>query len=336
MTVQPRSHDEAARREFYSELERRAAALPGVESSAVSDTLPSYGPDQGTDLSIDGRGPAIDTGVFETSPAYFELFGIPTLAGRVFDERDREDRPRVVVLSESAAQRFFPGANPLGRRIDFPHVYGPLAEVIGVVGDVKYGPPEAKAGPVVYSSTLQNQIGSFLEVRTARDPQPLTPALRKLAHTLDPEARVYDVRTMDQLIGLATWRARLAAVLLGLMAALSLAIAAVGVYGVFSYAVAARSREIGVRIALGAGRERILGMVLREGAALSAAALAVGLPAAWVLTRTLSSQLYRVSPADPVIYVSVAALLLAVALAACYIPARRATRIDPMETLRSE
>jgi predicted permease len=336
ISVQRRSHELADHRAFYSELERRAAALPGVESAAVSDMLPSYGPDQGTDLRIDGRGVPVDTGVTNASPAYFGLFRIPTLAGRVFDARDSEDRPRVVVLSETAARRFFPDTNPVGRRIEYPHISGPLAEIIGVVGDVKYGAPEANPRPVVYSSTLQNQPPYFLEVRTVRDPQPLIPALRKLTHTLDPEARVYDVRTMDQLIGLATWRARLAAVLLGLMAALSLAIAAVGVYGVFSYAVAARSREIGVRIALGAGRERILGMVLREGAALSAAALALGLPAAWTLTRTLSSQLYRVSPADPVIYISVAALLLAVALAACYIPARRATRIDPMETLRSE
>jgi len=189
---------------------------------------------------------------------------------------------------------------------------------------------------VVYSSTLQSRPGNFLEVRAARDPRALLPALRGIAHALDPEVRVYDVRTMDQLIGLATWRARLAAVLLVSMAALSLTIAAVGIYGVFSYAVAARSREIGVRIALGAGRERILGMVLREGAALSAAALAVGVPAAWVLTRTLSSQLYRVSPGDPVVYLSVAGLLLAVALAACSVPALRATRIDPVETLRSE
>jgi predicted permease len=330
------SRDEAARREFYGELERRAAALPGVEAAAASDMLPSYGPDWGTGLRVDGRGPAIDTNDFEVSPAYFGLFRIPTLAGRVFDERDRLDGPRVVVLSESAARRFFPGENPLGRRIDYPRVNDALAEVVGVVGDVKYSPPEAKARPAVYSSTLQNQLGSFLEVRAARDPRPLVPALRRIAHALDPEVRVYDVRTVDQLIGLATWRARLAAVLLGLMAALSLAIAAVGVYGVFSYAVAARSREMGVRIALGAGRERILGMVLGEGATLSAAALAVGLPAAWLLMRTLSSQLYRVSPADPVIYISVAALLLAVALLACYIPARRATRIDPMQTLRSE
>jgi predicted permease len=339
MTVQPRSHDEAARRAFYGELERRAAALPGVESAAVSDMLPAYGPDQGTGLRVDGRGAAIDTGVLNASPAYFGLFHIPTLAGRVFDARDSEDGPPVVVLGESAARRFFPGANPLGRRIEYPsmnQLNPPLAEVIGVVGDVKYGPPEAKTRPVVYASTLQSRLGYFLEVRAAGDPRPLVPTLRKTAYTLDPEVRVYDVRTMDQLVGLATWRARLAAVLLGLMAALSLALAAVGIYGVFSYAVAARSREIGVRIALGAGRERILGMVLREGAALSAAAVAVGVPAAWMLTRTLSSQLYRVSPADPVTYISVAALLLAVALLACYLPARRATCVDPVEVLRHE
>jgi len=244
------------------------------------------------------------------------------------------------VMLAVAARRFFPGANPLGRRIDYPEMRrnptGALGEVIGVVADVRYGAPGAKTGPVVYASTLQTRPGAFLEVRAARDPRPLVPALRQIAHALDPEVRVYDVRTMDQLIALATWRARLAAVLLGLMAALSLAIAAVGVYGVFSYAVAARSREIGVRIALGAGRERILGMVLREGAVLSAAALAVGLPAAWMLTRTLSSQLYRVSPADPLVYLSVAAVLLGVAPLACYVPARRATRIDPMATLRSE
>ena len=330
------SRDEGARRAFYGELERRAAALPGVEAAAVSDMLPSYGPDWGTELRVDGRGPAIQAGVLETSPAYFKLFRVRTLAGRVYDERDGENSPSVVVLSESAARRFFGDANPLGRRIDTPHMNDTLAEVIGVVGDVKYGAPEAKAKPVAYSSTLQNQAGNFLEVRAARDPRALVPALRGIAHALDPEVRVYDVRTMDQLIGLATWRARLAAVLLGLMAALSLTIAAVGIYGVFSYALVARSREIGVRIALGAGRERILGMVMREGAGLAGAALAVGLPAAWTLTRTLSSQLYRVSPGDPVIYLSVAGLLLAVALAACYVPALRATRIDPVETLRSE
>jgi predicted permease len=341
LTVQqPGSRDQSARRAFCAELERRATSLPGVEAAAVSSMLPAFDTGQGADLRIDGQGAGIQTGVNLNSPAYFGLFRIPTIAGRVFDEGDREGSPLVVVLSESAARRFFPGANPLGRRIDYPEMRrnptGALGEVIGVVADVTYGAPGARTGPVVYASTLQDRQGWFLEVRAARDPRALVPALRGIAHTLDPEVRVYDVRTMDQLIGLATWRARLAAVLLGLMAALSLTIAAVGIYGVFSYAVVARSREIGVRIALGAGRERILGMVMREGAGLAGAALAVGLPAAWVLTRTLSSQLYRVSPGDPAIYASVAALLLAVALLACYIPARRATRIDPMATLRSE
>jgi len=302
--------------------------------------LPAFDTGQGTELRIDGQGAAIQAGVNWNSPAYFGLFRIPTLAGRVFDQRDSEDSPRVVVLSETAARRFFPGANPLGRRIDYPdmrrHPTGILGEVIGVVGDVTYGPPGTKTGPVVYSSTLQNRPGWFLEVRAARDPRALVPALRGMAHALNPESRVYDVRTMNQLIGLATWRERLAAVLLGAMAALSLILAGVGIYGVFSYAVAARAREIGVRIALGAGRERILGMVMREAARLSATALAVGLPAAWLLTRALSSQLYRVSPADPAIYASVAALLLAVALLACYLPARRATRIDPIDSLRCE
>jgi predicted permease len=274
--------------------------------------------------------------VLETSPAYFGLFRVPTLAGRVFTDADGEDRPRVVVLSESAARRFFPGEKAVGRRVEYPHAVQHLAEVIGVVGDVKYGPPEERARPVVYSSTLQNQPGSMLAVRAARDPRPLIPVLRKIARALDSEVRVYDVTTMGEIIAQATWRARLAAVLLGAMAALSLALAAVGVYGVFTYAVAARYRDFGVRLALGAGRSRILRMVLREGAVLSAVSLAAGLPFAFTLTRVLSGQLYRVSSADPLAYLSAIMLLVAVAMLACYLPARRATRIDPMEALRHE
>jgi len=336
MSVQPHTHDAAQRRAFYTEMERRAAALPGVQSASISDMLPAYGPDWGTELRIDGRGPAIETGVFEASPAYFRLFRIPTLAGRVFDARDSEAGPPVVVLSEAAARRFLPGENPLGRRIDYPHQNGVLAEIVGVVGDVKYGPPEAAQRAVVYSSALQNQVGPYLEVRAARDPRPLVPALRQIAHALNPDVRVYDVRTMSQIVGMTMWRARLASFLLASMAGLSLALAAVGIYGVFSYAVAARLREMGVRIALGAGRGDILGIVFREGAALAAAALAIGLPMAWLLARTLSTELYRISPADPAAFVSVGGLLLAVALAACMIPARRATRVDPVEVLRHE
>ncbi|MFB3776288.1 MAG: ADOP family duplicated permease [Bryobacteraceae bacterium] len=336
LNVQPRIRDLSARRVFYGELERRVGALPGVESAALSSVLPAFGPDEGTVLRIDGRGSPIETGVFQTSPTYFRLFQVPVLAGRVFTDADREDRPRVVVLSDSAARRFFPGENPVGRRIEYPHAIQNLAEVVGVVGDVKYGPPEERTRPVVYSSTLQNRPGSFLVVRAAHDPRPLIPALRQTVRALDREARVYDVRTIADIVAQATWRARLAAVLLGLMAALSLALAAVGVYGVFTYAVAARYRDFGVRLALGAGRSRILRMVLREGAVLSSVSLAVGLPFTFVLTRLLSSQLYRVSSADPLAYSSAIMLLVAVAMLACYLPARRATRIDPMEALRHE
>ncbi|MBZ5586255.1 MAG: ABC transporter permease [Acidobacteriia bacterium] len=336
LNVQPRARDAAARRAFYNELEHRAAALPGVEAAASSNMIPAYGPQQGTSLRVEGRNELIHTAVFQVSPAYFGLYRVPLRSGRVFQARDNATGPCVVVLSESAARRFFPGENPVGRRMDYPGSDRCQAEVLGVVGDVNYGPAEAPLECVVYSSTLQSQPGFFLAVRTTRAPLQFAPALRRIARDLDPEASVYDVRTVRQIVDAATWRDRLGAVLLGFMAALSLALAAVGIYGVFSYAVAARTRDIGVRVALGATRGDVLAMILREGAALAAAALAVGLPVAWTLTRSLSSQLYRVSPADPLVYASVAALLAAVALLACYLPARRATRIDPVEALRHE
>ena len=336
LNVQPRTRDRNARQAFLEELERRAAALPGVQAAAATNNIPGSGEDWGTTLHIEGRAEAVDTGEVEVSPSYFGLFRIPVIAGRVFNESDRAESPRVVVLSELAARRFLPGVNPLGRHMEFPQASQFQAEVVGVVGDVKYRSPEDKDRPVVYASNRQSPRGGYLAVRTAGDPRGLIPALRRTARALDPESRVDDVRTMEQIVNTATWRARLAAVLLGFMAAFSLALAAVGIYGVFSYAVAARTRDIGVRMAMGATRGNVLGMILREGAALAAVALVVGLPAAWTLTRALSSQLYRVSAADPGVYATVAALLVAVALLACYLPARRATRIDPMEALRHE
>jgi putative ABC transport system permease protein len=285
---------------------------------------------------VEGRAAAVDTGEVEVSPAYFQLFRIRLMDGRVFTENDRIGTPRVVVLSELAARRFFPGVNPLGRHVDFPQANQLQAEVIGVVGDVKYRSPEDADRPVVYASERQSLRGGSLAVRTARDPRGLIPELRRLIRGLDPEARVYDVQTMDEIIGAATWRARLAAGLLGFLAALALTLAAVGIYGVFSYSVAARTREIGVRMAMGATRASVLGMILRQGAALVAAALMLGIPVALLLARGLRSQLYRISPADSFAYISVAVLLVGVVLLACYIPARRATRIDPVEALRHD
>ncbi len=336
LRVQPSSRDRLANRAFYDELQRRAAALPGAEAAAMTNGIPAYGPDLGTTLRVEGKDAPMDTGVYHVSPSYFSLFRIPLVAGRFFDQRDREGSPIVVVVSESAARRFFPGENPIGRHIGYPSRSNLTAEIVGVVRDVKYSAPEDQNRPVTYCSNLQSGAGGFLAVRTAAHPVALVAALREQVRILDPEAPVYDVRTMEQQVAAATWRSRFSAVLLTLLAALALLLAALGIYGVFSYMVAARTHDIGVRMALGARRGAILAMVLREGALLCAVALSVGLPAAFALTRVLSSQLYRVKPADPLTFVTGAALLSVVALAACYFPARRATRIDPIRALRYE
>jgi predicted permease len=336
LSVQPSSADRVVRRAFFLELERRAAALPGVKAAAIANGLPAFGPDWGTELHVEGREDAVDTGDFRVSPGFFRLFRVPIVAGRAFDERDGPDSPRVVVISEAAARRFFPGQNPLGRHMEYPQMNDYQAEVVGVAGDVKFGPPRAKDRPVTYSSVLQSRIGGYLTVRAAGNPRALIGALHNLANRLDPEAPVYGIRTMDEIVAATTWRERLGAVLLGIMAALSLVLAAVGIYGVFSYAVAARTRDFGVRIALGATRGTILTMVVRECATLAGIALVLGLPTALALSRLLASQLFHVSAANPLSYATTAALLIAVAFLACVVPARRATRIDPMAALRSE
>jgi predicted permease len=306
-----------------------------VEVAALTDGLPAYGPDNGTTLEVEGREDAVQTGDFAVSPAFFRLFRVPIVAGRAFDEQDGPASPLVVVISESAARRFFPGQNPVGRHIEYPQTRQ-QAEVKGVAGDVKFGGPRAEDGPVVYYSMRQSGANGYLAVRTTGDPRALTGALRSLAHALDPEAPVFAVRTMEEIAAAATWRERLAAVLLGVMAALSLALAAVGIYGVFSYAVAARTRDFGVRMALGATRGNVLAMVVRDCATLTGVALLPGLPAALGLSRLLSSQLFHVNAANPLSYLTTTGLLVSVAFLACVLPARRATRIDPAMALRND
>jgi putative ABC transport system permease protein len=336
LRVQPATRDPIQFRAFYEELRRRAAALPGADVAAIANGLPVYGPDLGTSVHVEGKETPVDTGEYQVSPEYFRLFRIPLLAGRYFNEGDREGNPAVVVISERAARQFFPGKNPLGRRMDYPNKTGSVAEVIGVAADVKYTSPDGRDRAVTYCSTLQSRAGGFLAVRTAIDPTAFVAALREQVRQLDPEAPLYDVRTMEQQVAAGTWRSRLTSVLLSLMAILALLLAALGIYGVFSYMVAARTHDIGVRIALGARREAILLMVMRDAARLCVAALAVGLPAAFALTRVLASELYGVEPNDPLTFSAVAMLLVLVALVACYFPAARAMRVDPMEALREE
>jgi len=323
-------------RTFYDELRHRAAALPGVEAAATANSIPLSEHFSTMGLSIQGKRGNFDAGIHSVSPDYFGLFRIPLLRGRLFDDRDRAGNPLVVLLNETAARRFFPGENPIGRHMAYPQMTKYQAEIVGVVGDVKYGSPEKPVMPDVYLASLQSGSDRILAVRTSGDALAIVSSLRQQVRALDHELPVYDVMTMEQRVASATWRARFSAVLLGLMSALALLLAALGTYGVFSYSVAARTRDIGIRIALGAGRKEILGMILRESAILCGVALALGLSAALALTHLLSSQLYGVTATDPLTFAAAAALLAAVAMAASFLPARRATKIDPVETLHYE
>jgi predicted permease len=321
---------------FYEELRRRAAALPGVEAATTANSIPLSERFSTTRLSIQGKQGRFDAGIHSVLPNYFELFRIPLLRGRLFDDRDREGNPLVVLLSEAAAQRFFPGKDPIGHFMAYPQTTRYQAQIIGVVGDVKYGSPEKPATPDVYLSSLQSGSSGILAVRTKGDPHAMVPALREQVRALDPELPIYDVMTMSDRLASLTWRARLGAVLLTSMSVLALLLAALGIYGVFSYRVAARTRDIGLRMALGADRRNILRMIMGEGIVLCAISLALGLPAALALSRLLESQLYGVTPYDPLTFAFAVALLAGFALTASYLPARRAARINPMEILRHE
>ncbi len=322
---------------FNHELQRRAEALPGVEAAAITGSIPLSDRYSVTGISIEGKGNKFEAGIHEASPEYFELFRIPLLKGRFFDERDRTGAPLVVLINDTAARQFFPGENPIGRHMAYPSMTQHQAEIIGVVRDVKYHSLENPVTADVYTSTLQAPFsGGILALRTSGDPLAVIPSVREQVRSMDPELPIYDVMTMSERLSSVTWRARLSSFLLTGMSVLALLLAALGIYGVFTYRVVARTRDIGLRMALGAGRPDILRLVMGESILICAVSLALGLPAAIALSRLLTSQLYGVSPYDPLTYVFVVALLASAALTASYLPARRATRIDPMKILRHE
>jgi putative ABC transport system permease protein len=248
----------------------------------------------------------------------------------------------VLLINETAARTLFPGQDPVGQRIGIGIGYmdwdkGETAEIVGVVGDVKYGSPEEAMRPDAYVPTLAytSPRGVYL-LRTAGDPEALIPAVRRTIQAFDRDLPIYDVKTMEQRVGTALSRMRFGALMLGVFAAIALLLAAVGLYGVMAYSVAQRTRELGIRMALGAGHRDVLRLVVTQGMALALGGLAVGLAAALALTRVLASLLYGVSTTDAPTFTGIAALLAAVSFLASYLPARRATRVDPMVALRVE
>jgi putative ABC transport system permease protein len=279
-------------------------------------------------------------GVHWASPGYFKTMKIPLIHGRWFSASDREESPKVVVINETAASRYWPGEDPIGKPLalgfsGYAAKDGPV--VVGIVGDVRFGQMDEPPQPDAYVCTLQAPLnGMLVFVRAASNPMVLTGAVREEVHALDRNRPIYDIKTMQQRIADSTARARFITILLTTFAAIAFALAGIGIYGVMSYMVRQRTREIGIRMALGARGEDVRRMVVGRAAALATIGVAIGLAGAFGAAQVLGTLLYEVKPSDPQTYVLISALLGALAVFASYLPARRASKVDPCVALRSE
>jgi putative ABC transport system permease protein len=334
---------ESARSAFFEQLVSRVAALPGAVSAAAVSDLPLRGV-WGRSLTVEGRpvlsvgqAPMINHAV--VTPNYFRTMGIPLLEGRDFSETDHARAMRVTVVDERLAKQYWPGESAVGKRIRFgpPESNEPWHSIIGVVGSVRHQRLDRDTRQTIYIPVQQLPIrGMALAVRTSGDPESLAGAVRKEVLALDKDQPVTSVLTMNEIVSRSVWQPRFYTMLFGIFAGLALILAAVGIYGVMSYAITQRTHEIGIRMALGAGRLNVLKLTLLQGMRLALVGVVVGLAAAYGLTRLLSGMLFGVEPTDPLTFVGIAVLLTGVALVACYIPGRRATKVDPLIALRYE
>jgi putative ABC transport system permease protein len=270
-------------------------------------------------------------------PRYFQTMEIPLLRGREFTEQDRAGAPGVVIINEALARRYFPDQEALGKRLSLSGAAGPWLEIIGIARDSKYISPFEEPRPFFSLPFLQHyQAGGTLLVRTENDPQHLLETARRELLALDRNLHVLNTTTMTEYLGLALLPLRIGSLAAAIFGLLTLLLASLGVYGVVAYFVGQQRREIGVRLALGARRGDILKLVLRQGLGITLSGIALGLAASFALTRVLASYLYGVSALDLLTFVGVAVLLAGLALVACWLPARRATKVDPMIALRCE
>jgi putative ABC transport system permease protein len=328
----------ALRANFYDALLQRVRALPGVAAAGFVTAAPGQGsgPDwpfnivehpplpQGSSLSALGRW---------ADPQYFGAMGIPILRGRIFNAGKRLDAANEAIISQSFAQQYFPGEDPLGRHL---RIRGQNAVVVGIVGDTRYAIGEAPRPMQYYPLDAGVESVGTLTIRSSRDPEQFSLAVERIVSAMDQDLPVSDVLTMNQLLGKSTLGQSFNTTLLVAFAALSLLLAAVGLFGVLSYIVAQRTSEIGLRIALGARREYVMRKMLMEGMRPVFVGLIVGLAVSLEVSQFMRDLLYDVKPLDPAVFVAVSATMLAAAASACIVPAWRASRLDPMQALKSE
>ena len=330
---------------FYKQLFERIESVPGVQSVGAISAMFLDDTPNSTNFSIEGRpvptgADAIEVPLDSVSPGYFRTMGIPLQRGREFDERDVRGSTPVVIVNETFVRRFFADEDPLGKRF----VYGEAGPdnnqwitIVGVVGDMRRTGFDRPVRPETFLPHSQATSGTLTIIaRSAVDPASLSNTLRGEVWSIDKDQSVFDVKTMDQTLSEMSSQRRFNMLLLGVFASLALTLAAVGIYGVMSYSVAQQTHEIGIRMALGARQTDVLGMVVRRGMVLASAGIAVGLIGAIALTRLMSTLLYGVSATDPLTFVVIPIVLGVVALGACFVPASRATKVDPMIALRYE
>ena len=334
--------EDAQQQGFFDQAEQRIRRLPGVVAVGSTTTPALTGYRWTGDTTIEGRPPedyVREVRHKEVTPDYFRAMGIPLLSGRFFAASDNDKGQRVIIVNAALARRCFPGEDPIGKRLKFgrPQDQDPWQTIIGVVNDEKQDGLGAEVKPEIYQSHLQSaQSQMTLMVRAATDPQSLIGAVRQEIRALDRGLALYDVKTMRAAIYESVARERFITLLLIVFAAMALALASVGIYGVMSYSVTQRTREIGVRMALGARTSDVLKLVVTQGGKLAAAGVTIGLVSAFALTRLMKSLLFGISATDPATFIAVALLLTGVALLACWIPARRAAKVDPMIALRCD
>jgi len=335
---------EAQQSAFFQQLMARVGTLPGASSAAAVSDLPLMG-GWGRSLTVEGRpvlsvgqAPMINHAV--VTPNYFHTMGIALREGRDFTDADAAGAERVTIVDERLARQYWPGESPLGKRIRFgpPESNEPWHTIIGVAGTVRNeGLDKESPRQSIYVPYLQIPVrGMTVAVRTSGDPGSLAGAIRKEVLALDKDQPVTNVLTMDEIVSRSVWQQRFYTMLFGIFAVLALVLAAVGIYGVMSYAVTQRTQEIGIRMALGARAIDVLQLIIRNGMTLISIGLVVGLVGAVALTRLLTTLLFGITPTDKLTFLTVSAILFVVALVACYLPARRATKVDPLEALRYE